>query len=389
MTSFMVFLLVKLLLLCELHRVSGQNSTVILSFRIRRFSEKASSGRVEVYINGLWSAVSYKGWTIEAGNVVCRMLGFPNATSIFESSIMGRLGLEWVQVKHCFGNESSLYDCSLNILEYPVLTQYNGEAGVICGQPNGIAMIGEVVLGIEGIPAGIGSTFWNDSAAKVVCRMLNMAGPYVAPRIDSSSHVSTPIWMDKVKCSGNERTLLDCNHPGLTNKRLTVSASSKRAVVGCGKQEISLKITGGRNEQEGNVEAYMNGVMVFLVLNNDNEQNVAKVICRTLGLPPPIMIVRNTKTLYLQSYGGLKGFIAVFLLCTGNERHISECNTSITAVFPSVTDLHGVSCRKDYQCPTGCRCDLVYLYGMEYKVWCVNSNLTETIHPLPGLTRVL
>lgn len=82
-------------------------------------------------------AVSYKGWTLEAGNVICRMYGLPKATSIPESSIIGRLGIEWVQVKHCFGNESSLVDCSLHILKSPVYSDSSDEAGVICGQPKG------------------------------------------------------------------------------------------------------------------------------------------------------------------------------------------------------------------------------------------------------------
>ena len=113
-----------------------------VSFRIQRFPKTNTSGRVEVLIGGVWSAVSYIGWTIEAGNVACRMHGFPNATSIPESSgSLDRLGQERLRVKHCFGNESLLVNCSLDILESSPKYSNNGEAGVICGQPKGKAFI--------------------------------------------------------------------------------------------------------------------------------------------------------------------------------------------------------------------------------------------------------
>ena len=105
---------------------------------MKRLSEKSSLGRVEISVGGIWSAMSYTGWTLEAGNVACKMFGLPKATSIPESSVMGRLGNEWVQVKHCFGNESSLVDCSVHIHDSPVFSYSADEAGVICGRPRGI-----------------------------------------------------------------------------------------------------------------------------------------------------------------------------------------------------------------------------------------------------------
>jgi hypothetical protein len=68
------------------------------------------------------------------------MHGLPNATAIPEYSIMddtSTVGIEWLQVKHCFGNESSLVHCDLHKLEEPLPYYINGIAGVICGLPKG------------------------------------------------------------------------------------------------------------------------------------------------------------------------------------------------------------------------------------------------------------
>ena len=98
-------------------------------------------------------------------------------------------------------------------------------------------------LKIDGIGAAIGTKYWNDSAATVVCRMLNISEPCVAPMYYMTSYTS-PIWrtwMDSVKCSGNERSLLDCNHPGLRNVREIGSLSATEAVVAVGNLKPASK----------------------------------------------------------------------------------------------------------------------------------------------------
>ena len=106
---------------------------------------------------------------------------------------------------------------------------------------------------------------------------------------------------------------------------------------------VCLRITGAYSDQEGNVEAYINNLMIFLDINKDNEQNVSKVICRTLGLPPPIMFFKFTKSVYIKNF---KDKLKVKLRCTGKEPNISECKTRFYTTWFPFGRLHGVSCRK-------------------------------------------
>ena len=132
----------------------------------------------------------------------------------------------WIRhYRHCFSaGDDMLYGANPNILYYPNTT--------------GKSVIGEVLLGIEGKQGRIGSTNWSVSAAKVVCRMLNMEGAHVVPvNVVGGSIIPRWIWMDKVECSGNEKSILDCVHPGLRNKRQMALSSASNAVVACGKPQ--------------------------------------------------------------------------------------------------------------------------------------------------------
>ena len=69
-------------------------------------------GRVEIFYNGAWGTVCDDLWDIRDARVVCRELGYPDASSALGSAFFGpgtgRILLDNV---NCFGYESSIRNC--------------------------------------------------------------------------------------------------------------------------------------------------------------------------------------------------------------------------------------------------------------------------------------
>ncbi|KAJ8018280.1 Neurotrypsin [Holothuria leucospilota] len=91
-----------------------------------------SSGRVEVFINGEWGTVCDDNWSLENAIVVCRQLGYHNATSAPVRAFFGEgSGSIWMDDLQCTGNETSLLEC-----QRPPLGTHNcghsEDAGVVC-----------------------------------------------------------------------------------------------------------------------------------------------------------------------------------------------------------------------------------------------------------------
>ena len=74
----------------------------------------ANEGYVEALgSNGTWGGVCDDDWDMTDANVVCRMLGFSSAETIYDPSTP--VGEHFVLDNlRCTGNESSIFDCPHN-----------------------------------------------------------------------------------------------------------------------------------------------------------------------------------------------------------------------------------------------------------------------------------
>ncbi|PNI31158.1 LGALS3BP isoform 2 [Pan troglodytes] len=91
-----------------------------------------NQGRVEIFYRGQWGTVCDNLWDLTDASVVCRALGFENATQALGRAAFGQgsgpIMLDEVQ---CMGTEASLADCkSLGWLKSNC--RHERDAGVVC-----------------------------------------------------------------------------------------------------------------------------------------------------------------------------------------------------------------------------------------------------------------
>ena len=92
-----------------------------------------NQGRVEIFLNGEWGTVCDDGFDLNAGDIVCRQLGFNHAiefysgTSHFEQAY-GPIHLENVV---CQGYEESIMFCDHSTVGVHDCT-HNEDVGVLC-----------------------------------------------------------------------------------------------------------------------------------------------------------------------------------------------------------------------------------------------------------------
>ena len=73
----------------------------------------AHSGRVEIFINGLWGSVCDDWWSRKDANVVCRQLGYTSASAYRKAARFGQSKHYhiWMARVACRGTEKRLQDC--------------------------------------------------------------------------------------------------------------------------------------------------------------------------------------------------------------------------------------------------------------------------------------
>lgn len=122
------------------------------AFEVRlKDGSSSSEGRVEVSVNGVWGTVCDDYWSIEDANVVCNMLGLPQATTATKGESFGSgPGPIWLDDVKCIGNESSLMFCKRADLGVKDCAHLE-DSGVVCGPPSGTPLtVVKIKLNVQG-----------------------------------------------------------------------------------------------------------------------------------------------------------------------------------------------------------------------------------------------
>ncbi|XP_055521930.1 deleted in malignant brain tumors 1 protein-like, partial [Leucoraja erinacea] len=244
-------------------------------------------GRVEVYHNGRWGRVQDSAWNINDSNVVCRELGCGSAIFAYNSSRYGESELPvWVNHVHCEGNESQLRNCSTFTLNQTSSDSIG--VGVLCSDHlqlrlsgGGSTCAGRVEIYYNGSWGTVCDDSWDLDDANVVCGQLG-CGYAVEDKIPGFCGRSKgQIWLDEVRCSGNESYLWNC--PSAPWGRHDCS-HKEDVTVKCSEHKEMRLVNGGRR-CEGRVEVWYNGTW-GTVCSEKLYRVEAEVICKQLECGP-------------------------------------------------------------------------------------------------------
>lgn len=111
---------------------SHSNPNSGLKFRLAGFPRKHNEGRIEVFYNQEWGTICDDDFTMENAHILCRHLGFTEATGWTHSAKYGKgIGRIWLDNVICSGSEKSIADCTSRGWGSTDCT-HEEDAGVIC-----------------------------------------------------------------------------------------------------------------------------------------------------------------------------------------------------------------------------------------------------------------
>ncbi|WAQ95354.1 DMBT1-like protein [Mya arenaria] len=211
---------------------------------------------------------------------------------------------------------------------------------------------------------------FDNASAKVVCKMIGFTDDRHARFIPASVYGpgAGTIWLDDIKCFGNETDISDCQHSewgksdcnhdedisvdcqtptrlfggnahkgrvevqidGEWNSLCKDTFRTAEAKVVCSMLgfKTPIRLANGTGPHSGRVELKYRGQWGTICDDNFDDME-AKVICNMLGFSGKSVFLLNAKAHFGAYYGEGQGNIVVDeLRCVGTEEDISECKSS-------------------------------------------------------------
>uniref|UniRef100_A0A8C9ACE4 Lysyl oxidase homolog n=1 Tax=Prolemur simus TaxID=1328070 RepID=A0A8C9ACE4_PROSS len=338
-----------------------------LRFRLAGFPRKPYEGRVEIQRAGEWGTICDDDFTLQAAHVLCRELGFTEATGWTHSAKYGPgTGRIWLDNLSCTGTEQSVTECASRGWGNSDCT-HDEDAGVICkdqrlpGFKDSNVIEAHVRLKggahpgegrVEVLKAGTWGTVcdrkWDLQAASVVCRELGFGSAREALSGARMGQGMGAIHLSEVRCSGQEPSLWKCPHKNITADDCS---HSQDAAVRCNLPytgvEAKIRLSGGRSRHEGRVEVQVGGPGSLhwgLICGDDWGTLEAMVACRQLGLGYANHGLQET---WYWDSGNVTEVVMSGVRCTGTELSLDQCahhGTHITCKRTETRFTAGVIC---------------------------------------------
>eukprot|EP00731_Ephydatia_muelleri_P017284 Em0010g382a len=315
----------------------------------------ANEGRVEICYNNQWGPVCDQAWNYRKAMVTCRQLGLvPYGATPYSNAYFGvGSGPLLMQVQGCSGTEDSLMSCSRTPLGSTPSCSLASEVGVRClvqgssctersarlvnGDRNNTGRVEVCRYGLWGT---VCDTDWNATMAAVACLQIGYPnGLGAIPRFNSIyGQSSGPVWIPRVSCSGDERSLFDCTSSLLDAQ---VCSHSHDAGVECPIPESTtnctdgaLRLMYGSTPLNGRLEICHSGLWGTVCSGHyssaDNWNSFtstwsstnANVACKQLGYAP---IGASWTTAFSNPTQDTRGIFLSDVTCSGTETALQNC----------------------------------------------------------------
>ncbi|XP_049576030.1 neurotrypsin [Syngnathus scovelli] len=291
-------------------------------------------GRVEVYLGGVWGSVCSDDWRDEDAAVVCRQLGkgLSGRAHALPLSRPSMAKFHWRAVR-CQGDESDLLQCPKSM--------WNGgecsmTAAVTCTKQHDAVMLPIRLVGGRSMSEGTVEVFhagqwgsicddqWDDSDAEVVCRQLGLSGVARAWGQAHYGKSSGRVWLDEVRCTGNELTVEQClksawgEHNCLHSEDAGVSCSPLT--------DGTVRLVGGTVGYEGRLEVFYHGQWGTVCDDGWTDSNT-QVVCHQLGYRlGQTLVPEGLDITPVPRFGVASGPILLDdVSCTGKEPSLMLC----------------------------------------------------------------
>uniref|UniRef100_A0A7N4NUK8 Lysyl oxidase homolog n=1 Tax=Sarcophilus harrisii TaxID=9305 RepID=A0A7N4NUK8_SARHA len=310
-----------------------------LRFRLAGFPRKHYEGRVEIQRAGEWGTICDDDFTLQAAHVLCRELGFTEATGWAHSAKYGPgTGRIWLDNLNCRGTERSVSECSSRGWGNSDCT-HDEDAGVVCKDQrlpgfsdSNIIEVEEQHLQVEEVrlksavgggrrplpvteglvevrlPGGwaqVCDQGWSAHNSRVICGMLGFPserrvnaafyrllaqrqrhsfGLHGVACMGTEAHLSLcPLEFyhgnDTARCPGGAPAVVSCV-PG--SLYATANGQRKKQSSAQPRGEPRLRLKGGARPGEGRVEVLKGGEW-GTVCDHKWDLQSASVLCRELG----------------------------------------------------------------------------------------------------------